>query len=164
MSQGGRGYTLLEVLVVVAIASILTSLVILRPGLWMAVDGPRAALERLVGVLHTECEQALFQGRARGLRLGLDGYDFWQLDSDLWTALPAAQQRRAGRWPEGAAVGVEVGGRPLTLAADPDQRPQLICAPLDSVDAFVVRLVLADGQWQLDYNGRDHWSIEESGR
>lgn len=77
----GRGFTLLEVLVVLAIMGLLVGLVSV-----VALPGDRARLgletERLARLLALAGEEARFSGRAIAWTAEAPGYRFWQYDRD----------------------------------------------------------------------------------
>ena len=83
-----RGYTLIELLVVLVIAGVLAGVAILRLG----DAGPEQRLAEQVGQLEARldalCDRALLTGRPHGVRATADGYDFWVLQRQQWTALP----------------------------------------------------------------------------
>jgi general secretion pathway protein H len=134
-----RGFTLIEVLVVVTIAAVLAALVVLRLGTWRSGVEPVAQLERLAALIDYQCEQALFQSRPRGLRLTTEGYDFWQSTGQGWAPLPDDEIVRSREWAGGVAVELLVEDRAVPLEAEPDA-PQLICHPLGELTEFNLSL------------------------
>lgn len=134
------GFTLIEILVVVAIAAILATLVILRLGVLQSPDSPELQLRRLAAQIEQQCEQALFQSHPRGLRLSREGYDFWQLLGEGWAPLPD----RARSWPADLKLRLVVEGHPVNLGQEA-QLPQLVCQPLGELTPFDLQL---EGQKQ----------------
>jgi prepilin-type N-terminal cleavage/methylation domain-containing protein len=171
-----RGFTLIEVLVVLAIAATLTTRVVVRFGTWQDPDDPQRILERLAARISHQCEQALFQSRPRGLRLTARGYDAWQGGPDGWQPLPQQGPDQAQSIPRSLEFALELGGYPVDLpdpglypSANPDPdstrergepepiRPQLICQPLGELTPFRLTLTEAQGEpWTLegDASGR----------
>ncbi len=168
--RSARGFTLIEVLVVLAIAATLTTLVVLRFGTWQDPDDPQRILERLAARIDHQCEQALFQSRPRGLRLTARGYDVWQGGPDGWQPLPQQGPDQAQSIPRSLEFALELGGYPVDLpdpGAGPDSAresgesgsisPQLICQPLGELTPFRLTLTEAQGEpWTLegDASGR----------
>lgn len=144
MKPSVSGFTLIELLVVVTIAAILSALVVLSLGSWSSPQDPAHQLSRLGMLLEQQCEQAMFQSRARGLRLTNEGFDFWQSGPDGWQALPASDAAPARRWPAGLAVELLLEGRQQRLDGD-IQTPQIHCQPLGQVTPFELALE-GDGQ------------------
>ncbi len=136
-----RGFTLLEVLVVVVIAALLTGLVLLRVGQWRGPDDPSAQLERLAALIEAQCQQAVFQARPRGVRITLEGYDFWQAASQGWQPLPAEGIGRPRAWLGEHPPRLLVEGRASTLADA--SAPQIVCAPLGELTLFELTLAEA---------------------
>lgn len=138
-----NGFTLLEVLVVVAIAAIVTSLVVLRLGDWRAPGNPATQLERLAALIDHQCEQALFQSRPRGLRVYETGYDFWQSAREGWVPVPEGDLGQPREWVGGLDVELTIDGRPVPLG-DKTQSPQIVCQPMGELTAFSLRLRTGD--------------------
>lgn len=124
-----RGFTLIEVLVVIAITATLTALVVLRLGDLQDPDDPQRVLERVAARVNHQCEQALFQARPRGLRFGMlaseggvrtdseIGYDAWQSSAEGWQVLPQQGPDQAQVIPEGLTVELMLGGYAVDLSA-----------------------------------------------
>src|SRR6266478_9604582 len=84
-----KGFTLVEILVVVVIMAIVISLAVLSIGTTgrdAQLDEESRRIEGLVGLLH---ERALLEGRDFGMRIEPAAYEFVVYDSrrDRWTAL-----------------------------------------------------------------------------
>lgn len=151
-----RGFTLLEVLVVVAIGAIVTGLVVLRVGDWPSPQSPERQLERLSALIGAQCEQAMFQSRSRGVRMTEEGYDFWQSASDEgWVPLPDQGLSRSRDWLGEASVELDVAGHQVPLA-DESEAPQLVCEPLGELSAFTLSLSVGEVRMRLigERNGR----------
>jgi len=155
-----RGFTLIEVLVVVAIMAAVSALVVLRLGQWSSPDDPERVLERLAARLGHQCEQALFQGRARGLRLADHGYDFWALGPEGWQALADRPANRRQSFPDALTVELELAGQPAELdlpesaLADPERwPPQITCQPLGELTPFRLALIQGRQSWELEGYG-----------
>lgn len=134
-----RGFTLVEILVVVVIAGILTGAVLLG----LARSGPgqlnQRELARLAVSLEVMCDQALLGGTARGLRFHEDGYDFWQHSAAGWQALPADGKPSSVRWPEGLRARIEIESLALRPARNA-RSPQVICTGIEPPTPFVIEL------------------------
>ena len=149
------GFTLIELLVVVTIAAVLSGLVVLSLGSWTSPSDPEQQLARLAALLDEQCEQAMFQSRARGLRMTLEGFDFWQSGPDGWQALAAAGGLQAQRWPEGLAVDLLLEGRQQDLDEDV-QIPQVHCQPLGEITPFELILEGEEQRARLLVSGNGH--------
>lgn len=137
-AEPGAGYSLIELLVVILIAGLLTSLAVLRFSGGSDADRAEHGLDRLAAAVELLCDQALLTGQPHGLRLTANGYDFWTRVDGQWQLLPAGRPPRAGEWPENLAVEIEVEQQRLNVART--ARPQVWCSALEPIGAFEVRL------------------------
>lgn len=136
------GFTLVELLVVLVIAAIVTGLVRLQLGA-IGADEPERLVRQLEARLEAMCDSALLTGNARGLRLDRDGYDFWRRDSGRWLR---AEQPAAFDWPEALSVRIEIDG--LDAASSAPEQPQILCTGLEPATPF--RLQLRRGERQAE--------------
>ncbi len=157
MRAPARGFTLLEVLVVVAIGAILAVLVVLRLGAMNDQDDPAEQLQRLMALLEAQCEQAMFQSRPRGMRVTEDGFDFWHASADGWLPLTGDGIHRPRRWSGEFTAELLVEGHSAPVDSDVDQ-PQVICQPLGELSPFELSLAAAGQRWRV--NGRGDGRLE----
>ncbi len=147
-----HGFTLLEVLVVVAIGAILAVLVVLRLGAAADRDQPEEQLQRLMALLEAQCEQAMFQARPRGLRVTAEGYDFWHSTADGWLPLTGDGIHRARQWSGDLVAQLLVEGHGVAVDADLDG-PQVICQPLGELSPFELSLLESGRRWRVTGRG-----------
>lgn len=146
-----RGYTLVELLVVVAIAGIAVAAAALA---WR--DTPQARVEAEARRLAARVELALALNQVAGRRIALvahdRGYAFWEREaSGAWVPLAAGDEPRAAELPEGMSVASVRAG---SLPAAPGERLRLTATdplPLAIVlESSGARALVASG----DYAGR----------
>lgn len=146
------GFTLVEVLVVVIIAGILTGTVLLV----VVQSGPaqthQRELDRLRVSLEVMCDQALLEGAARGLRFHALGYDFWRYRAGQWQALPPDTGTRPVRWPIELYPRVQVEG--LMLRPAPNQgAPQVICTGIEPPTALHIEIGSGEHRRAMSWPG-----------
>lgn len=129
------GFTLIEVLVVVAIAAIVTALVVLRLGNLSSPSDPDTQVQRLAALIEHQCEQSMFQSRPRGIRLDEAGYDFWQSSSEGWVPLPDEGLDRPRSWVGEPELELVLDGHRVPLGDSPEA-PQIVCHPLGELSPF----------------------------
>ncbi len=160
----GRGFTLIEVLVVVVLIGIITSLAVLRMG--GGDDAAEREARRLAAVLEVAAREALIEARELGLVIEEDGYLFARLEADGWQrhgdgdrslghhALPDALRLRldTGDLPGARQPGEDQGD------ADGDLRPHVLILSSGELTPFRVgiRQRDADDAWEVhgDIDGR----------
>lgn len=146
---------------VVTIAAVLASLVILRLGTWRSGAEPVAQLERLAALIDYQCEQALFQSRPRGIRLTVEGYDFWQSTAQGWAPVPDDDVARPRAWAGPVETDLVVEDRQVALEAEP-AAPQLTCQPMGELTAFSLELRIDDQSASLAGEPGGELALEHS--
>jgi len=148
-----KGFTLVEILVVVVIMAIVISLAILSVGTTgrdTQLDEESRRIEGLVGLLH---ERALLEGRDFGMRIEPAAYEFVVYDSrrDRWTALDQEHEFRRRDLPKGVSFQLELDSqivviKPIDrkLTSDAPPAPQLAIAASGEGTPFRLTL-LRDG-------------------
>ncbi len=109
-----RGFTLLEVLVVMLIIGVLISFAVLsisRGDTSLQDEAQRlAALIRLAG------QEAVSQGQEFAVELESDGYAFVTFDGEKWQPVAGDELLRRRELPQDLVIDVELEGEHLTLA------------------------------------------------
>ncbi|MGY6517136.1 MAG: prepilin-type N-terminal cleavage/methylation domain-containing protein [Lysobacteraceae bacterium] len=146
-----RGLSLVEVLVVLAIlAAMAGALVLAFPDL----GGRRADNEaqRLLGLFDLACDRAAFTGRDVGIALGASAYAFGQFRDEGFEPFPGrgGEALRPRRLAPPLSLRLRVDGRPVALAAEPPELPQLACLASGERVAFELELLEA---------GRPGWRL-----
>lgn len=93
--RGQRGFSLIELLVVLAIAGLMTGLAVASLG--GAAASADQALQRLAVEVREQGALARHAGQLRGLRWNGQRPEFVRREGDAWVAEPA----RLGDWPKG---------------------------------------------------------------
>jgi general secretion pathway protein H len=148
-----KGFTLVEILVVVVIMAIVISLAVLSIGTTgrdAQLDEESRRIEGLVGLLH---ERALLEGRDFGLRIEPAAYEFVVYDSrrDRWMTFDQEHEFRHRDLPKGVSFQLELDSqivviKPMDrkLASDAPPAPQLAIAASGEGTPFRLTL-LRDG-------------------
>lgn len=134
-----RGFTLVEMLVVVIIAGVLTGAVLLAMGPSGPAQANKRELDRLRVSLDVMCDQALLGGTARGLRFHVDGYDFWQYRAGAWQPLPPDSRPKPVRWPVQMRPRILIEGFTLGPARN-RSLPQVVCTGIEPPTAFAIEI------------------------
>jgi general secretion pathway protein H len=116
-NKGSRGFTLVEILVVVVIMAIVISAAILSVGTTgrdSQLDEESRRIEGLVGLLH---ERALLEGRDFGLRIEPTAYEFVVYDSrqDRWRTFDQEHEFRHRDLPKGLSFQLELDSRQVVI-------------------------------------------------
>jgi general secretion pathway protein H len=125
-----KGFTLVEILVVVVIIAIVVSLAVLSIGVTgrdSQLDEESRRIEGLVGLLH---ERALLEGRDFGLRIEPAAYEFvvYEPRRDRWHALDQEHEFRHRDLPKGLSFQLQLDSqivviKPLDRKLASDESP-----------------------------------------
>jgi general secretion pathway protein H len=112
-----KGFTLVEILVVVVIMAIVISLAVLSIGTTgrdSQLDEESRRIEGLVGLLH---ERALLEGRDFGLRIEPAAYEFVVYDArrDRWTKFDQEHEFRHRDLPKGLSFQLELDSQIVVI-------------------------------------------------
>ena len=142
---GARGFTLVEILVVVTIIAVVTAGIVLS----VSVTGRDRELQResdrLLALFNYVREQAELQTREYGIMFQDDGYEFLTYDTrrDSWRSVFEDDALRARRLPDGLGFRLSVDARPVVLNRPKDAKdktPQVMIFSNGDLSTFVATL------------------------
>ncbi len=138
-----RGFTLLEVMIVMLLVGIMTGFALLSVG-----GGPRERLaeegQRLAALVELHQQEAILRGELRGIRFARTGYAILSLNEQGEWQPPAAATTLVRReLPENIALGLWVDDRPAELAAA-SRLPQVLLLASGEATEFVAIFGFAD--------------------
>jgi len=140
-----RGFTLVEILVVVTIIAVVTAGIVLS----VSVTGRDRDLEResdrLLALFNYVREQAELQTREFGIMFQDDGYEFLTYDTrrDSWRSVFEDDALRARRLPDGLGFRLSVDARPVVLNRPKDAKdktPQVMIFSNGDLSTFTATL------------------------
>jgi general secretion pathway protein H len=122
ISRAGRGFTLIEMLVVVAIIAIISAAMILSISLTGRDRELEKESDRLLALFKYVREQAELQTREYGVLFEDDGYEFLAYDvrRGIWRNVFEDDALSARRLPDGLGVRLTVEARPVVLERPKD--------------------------------------------
>jgi general secretion pathway protein H len=114
-----KGFTLVEILVVVVIMAIVISLAVLSIGVTgrdAQLDEETRRIEGLMGLLH---ERALLEGRDFGMRIEPSAYEFMVYDTfhDRWQTMNQEHEFRHRELPKGLTFQLQLDSQTVVLKA-----------------------------------------------
>ena len=148
------GFTLLEVLVVVIIIGIITSMAVVSTRVLGGDHEMDREARRLQAVLGQAREDAMLEGRDVGLRIDALGYDFLRYDgrNERWETVIEDPLLRERLFPDGMSAGLWLESRRVQLPERslPNERapasPQVVVLASGDLVPFEVRLERAGSE------------------
>jgi general secretion pathway protein H len=121
MNSHGRGFSLIELLVVITIIGIVMSIALLSLGLLGDDRDLQTEGRRIVALVQVAQDEAAMQGREFGLELMLNAYRFVEYDPflNLWGELIGDDTLRMRQLPEDVEFDLFLEGQRVLLALDP---------------------------------------------
>ncbi|WP_367616226.1 type II secretion system minor pseudopilin GspH [Pseudomonas tehranensis] len=129
MGRDCRGFTLLELMIVIVLIGMLAGMVSLASGPSPARQARQQA-EDFIRVVQQLRERAVLDAREYGLRLQSRAYQAVRLEDRGWTAVTSLH-----RLPENLTLGLEQDGQILPLD-DVRDTPQLLMLSSDEISPF----------------------------
>lgn len=129
MGRGCRGFTLLELMIVIVLIGVLLGMVNLATGINPARQARQEA-DVLAGVIRQFRERAVLDSQEYGVRLSTDGYRTMRLGTSGWESVTTFH-----RLPTDLRVRLEQDGYSVILGGD-EGAPQVLLLSSDEISPF----------------------------
>lgn len=118
-----RGFTLIEILVVIVIVGTVLSIVVMSTGLVPEDEEILTERTRLTALMETVQDEAMMQGREFGLEIMTSAYRFVEFDpmTRQWMDVPGDELYRLRELPEGIEFELYIDDKRVKLIDDPQE-------------------------------------------
>lgn len=159
------GFTLLEILVVVVIIAVMTTIGVLSMGTLGQDRQLDAEVERYTDVVAAALEQAVLEGRDFGVYFAPAGYQVYvyAAERQRWETVADDRIYEKHALPEGLAARLEIEGRQLQLGADRPGTPpipQVLVYSSGDVSPYVLTLARTDSEHGIRIEGAPDGTLE----
>ncbi|MDD2722731.1 MAG: type II secretion system minor pseudopilin GspH [Methylovulum sp.] len=149
-NKSAKGFTLLELLIVIVIIGIMGSLVTLSMRSGTQRDQQRQEAERIVALFNLATQEAMVRGMPMALECNRHGYRFLNLADGEWRTETEDAIFRERTLPAQLALSLMLDKQPLALiettagTSKPD--PQIVFTPDGDMGLFQITLNLQDSE------------------
>ncbi len=134
-----RGFTLLELMVVIIIIGVILTFVGLSPGGDARAEQLQREASRLVALIDMASEQAVMRSEQLAIRFSDNGYQFMLLQTDGWAELQDDGPLRARTLPKGIELRLELEENPPPgLQAQDAEAPQVFLLSSGEMTPFTL--------------------------
>ncbi len=154
-----RGFTLLEILIVVVILAVLTAIVTLAVGGACGERQLEREAERVRALIVYACEQAELTGREIGFNAVSDGYHFSRFENDVWLPIRDSELRPR-KWPAQTVATLTRDGQTASDEKTPSDKPQLVCFNSGELTAFRLELAIPDIERRYRVDGHPDGTVD----
>ena len=144
--QNLKGYTLIELLIVIVLIGIISSMTMLAIGSGNQRDQQRQEAERLLQLLQLATQEAIIRGMPVALEYHRHGYRFMMMDNGQWhTEIKDDLFKPRTLHPQ-LSINLHIGKQAVLLRdhvnVDPD--PQIVFTPDGDISLFQIKIGLND--------------------
>ncbi len=155
MTRAQRGFTLLELMVVVVLIGIVLTFVVRSVGDGGRGDRIQREALRIIALVELVGEESVLKSSLIGMRFEKQGYAFMHYDGETWNEIaeddlliahPLDEAMEMELLVEGFSVDLEQAAQPAEGEEEPEQKPQVVFMPSGERTPFELALRYGDDE------------------
>ena len=147
--SGQRGFTLLELMVVLVIIGIILTFVVLSAGGDKRAEQMQREVQRLAALIELASDEAVMRSEQLAIRFTDSSYEFMTLQGNDWQPLSDDRPLRPRTLPEGIELHLELQDNPPPeITAEDSELPQVFLLSSGEMTPFILTLSAPETEQQ----------------
>jgi len=159
-SRPSRGFTLLEVLVVIVLIGIIVTFAVLNIGGDRRAEELDETAQTFAALIELARDAAISRSEEWGIQVDPETYHFVYLEEDKWVDVQFSSVFRARPWGKGIEVELVLEGRDAILEEADDEQPSILILSSGELTPFVATFSARETEVRAEVEGDVFGNVE----